>query len=58
VLRVEGGHAVRHTVKLGVTAAGFAEVLEGLQQGEVVLATTPTVAVGARVRADVAAPAK
>jgi HlyD family secretion protein len=58
VMRVENGRAVRRDVMLGVASAGFAEVLTGLAEGDVVLPATAAVKDGARVRAAVAASAK
>ncbi len=51
VLRVEDGRAVRRAVRLGLRSAGLAEVLDGLQEGDLVLAGAAAVEPGARVRA-------
>ncbi|MEI6159853.1 MAG: efflux RND transporter periplasmic adaptor subunit [Roseococcus sp.] len=51
VLRVEGRHARRVPVRLGLRGARAAEMLEGLAEGDRVLPATATVAAGDRVRA-------
>jgi len=52
VLKVEGRHARRQPVRLGLRASGFAEVLDGLRPGDLVLpAKAPGVADGSRLRA-------
>ncbi|RPH42245.1 MAG: efflux RND transporter periplasmic adaptor subunit [Burkholderiales bacterium] len=51
VLRVEGRHAVRRTVRLGLRSGGVAEVAEGLGEGDVVVAAPGALAPGARMRA-------
>jgi HlyD family secretion protein len=51
VLRLEDGRAVRRPVGLGLRSGGFAEVLEGLRAGDVVLPATAAIEPGARVRA-------
>ena len=56
VLRVEGRHAVRRVVILGLRSGGLAEVTSGLGQGDAVLVTPATIAPGARIRT-AAAPA-
>ncbi|MFP8779850.1 efflux RND transporter periplasmic adaptor subunit [Hydrogenophaga sp. RWCD_12] len=50
VLRLEGRHAVRRPVQLGLRGGGLAEVTGGLAEGEVVLSGSATVVSGARVR--------
>jgi HlyD family secretion protein len=50
VLRVEGRHAVRRDVRLGLRSGGLAEVVEGLGEHDVVVTSPTTVAPGARVR--------
>ena len=50
VLRVEGRHARRVPVRLGLRGARAAEILEGLREGELILPTTATVSAGDRVR--------
>ncbi|MEC5218157.1 HlyD family secretion protein [Actimicrobium sp. GrIS 1.19] len=62
VLRLEGRHAMRRPVRLGLRSGGLAEVLGGLSEGDAVLSTSAPVKAGARVRATpmnatVAAPA-
>jgi HlyD family secretion protein len=56
VLRIEQGRAVRRPVRLGLRSAGWAEVLEGLQEGDRVVPVAAMVSPGQRVRAS-AAPA-
>ena len=51
VLRVSHGRAVRTAVRLGLNSGGFVEVLEGLQEGDLVIPAAAAVADGARVRA-------
>jgi HlyD family secretion protein len=50
VLRVESGQAVRRPVRVGLRSGGFAEVIEGLAEGDAVISAPATVAAGARVR--------
>lgn len=50
ILRFEGGRAVPHEIRLGLRSAGFAEVLEGLNAGDLVIPTSAGVARGARIR--------
>jgi HlyD family secretion protein len=57
VLRLEGRHAVRRPVQLGLRSGGLAEVLGGLAEGDAVLAGSSVVQAGARVRATPAASA-
>ncbi len=49
VLKVHNGHAVRVAVGLGLRSSGFAEVLEGVGEGDVLLPAATGVAPGARV---------
>lgn len=52
VLKVEGRHAKREPVRLGLHSGGVSEVLDGLQAGDrVVPAQTPDVVDGTRLRA-------
>ncbi len=52
VLKVDGRHARRQAVQLGLRSNGVAEVLQGLQAGDrVVPAAAKTVGDGARIRA-------
>ncbi len=52
VLKVEGRRARRQPVRLGLRAGGFAEVLEGLRAGDLVLpAKAQGIASGSRLRA-------
>jgi HlyD family secretion protein len=53
VMKVEGGHATRQLVKLGIVSAGKAEILEGLMTGDLVVPATATITEGARIRARV-----
>jgi HlyD family secretion protein len=50
VLRVQGSHAQRQPLRVGLRSGAWAEVLEGLQEGERVLAAGAPVVAGARVR--------
>jgi HlyD family secretion protein len=50
VLLVDHGRAQRRPVRIGVTADGVAEVVQGLEPGDLVLPTTDRVAPGQRVR--------
>ncbi|MEO8808491.1 MAG: efflux RND transporter periplasmic adaptor subunit, partial [Burkholderiaceae bacterium] len=56
VLRVEGRHAVRRAVNLGLRSGGLAEVTSGLGQGDTFVVTPATITPGARIRT-AAAPA-
>ncbi|MET3494451.1 efflux RND transporter periplasmic adaptor subunit [Variovorax boronicumulans] len=59
VLKVDGRHARRQPVRLGLHGGGFSEVLEGLLPGDLVLsARTADIEHGSRVRATVVAPAQ
>ncbi|MET3373512.1 HlyD family secretion protein [Variovorax boronicumulans] len=52
VLKVDGRHARRQPVRLGLRGGGFSEVLEGLQPGDLVLSAKATdVHDGSRLRA-------
>ena len=55
VLRLEGRHAVRRPVQLGLRSGGLAEVLGGVTEGDAVLVGSATLKAGARVRATSAA---
>jgi HlyD family secretion protein len=50
VLRVEDGHARRVAVRLGLRGARAAELLDGLDEGDLVLPVNAPVAAGRRVR--------
>lgn len=54
VMKVDNGHAVRQPVTIGIVSAGKAEILSGLQAGDLVLPATLTIADAARIRARVA----
>ena len=56
VLRLEDGRAVRRAVRLGLRSGGVAEVLEGLREGDALIAASAAIAAGARVRAAASAP--
>ncbi|MBS79720.1 MAG: efflux transporter periplasmic adaptor subunit [Variovorax sp.] len=57
VLKVDGRHARRQPVRLGLRGGGFSEVLEGLRPGDLVLpAKTADIHDGSRLRAVLAAP--
>ena len=51
VIRMEGRHARRRSVQLGLRSGGLAEVLGGLAEGDAVLVGSVAVTPGARVRA-------
>lgn len=51
VLRLEGRHAVRRPVQLGLRSGGLAEVLGGLSAGDAVLVASDAIPPGARVHA-------
>ena len=55
VLRLEGRHAVRRSVQLGLRSGGLAEVQGGLSEGDAVLVGSAPAKTGARVRATSAA---
>lgn len=57
VLRVEGRHAVQRPVRLGLRSGGFAEVIDGLGEGDRVIPVAAPVATGARIRMAAASPA-
>ena len=54
VLKVSSGRAMRQPVQLGLVNAGKAEVLDGLNEGDLVLPANATTKIGARIRARVA----
>ena len=56
VARIDGRRAHRQTVRLGLRSAGFAEVLGGLVEGDLVAAGPAALADGARVRPLIARP--
>ena len=51
VLRLEGRHAMRRPIRLGLRSGGLAEVLGGLSEGDALLIGSAVVKPGARVRA-------
>ncbi len=51
VLRIEGRHAVRRSVQLGLRSGGWVEVLNGLSAGDVVVSAAATTVDGGRARA-------
>jgi HlyD family secretion protein len=55
VLRVENGRAVRRQVRLGLRSGGFAELLSGMAEGDLVVPVSMTIAADDRVRATAAA---
>jgi HlyD family secretion protein len=55
VLRIEQGRTVRRPVRLGLRSAGWAEVLEGLEEGDLVVPVAAAVVSGQRVRTSVGA---
>lgn len=52
VLKIEKGRAAKQDIKLGIFSAGKAEIIEGLQEGNLVVQTSG-VAPGSRVRASI-----
>ncbi|MET3116597.1 HlyD family secretion protein [Undibacterium sp. GrIS 1.8] len=50
VLRVEQYHAIRRAVSTGLRSGGLVEVLSGVDEGDLVLASPGTIKSGARVR--------
>jgi HlyD family secretion protein len=50
VMRIEGGHAMRRPVSVGIVSAGKAEILEGLLAGDRVLPSAVTIKDGGPVR--------
>jgi HlyD family secretion protein len=56
VLKAEHGRANRQPVTVGLVSAGKAEVLDGLEEGDLVLPASAPVKEGGRVRAYVAPP--
>lgn len=56
VLKLQGGRAERQPVQLGLRGGGFAEVVKGLQPGDELVASSPRVHEGSRVRAASAPP--
>jgi HlyD family secretion protein len=50
VLRVEGRHAVKRPVRLGLRSGGFAEVVDGLTEGDRVIPVATPIAAGSRLR--------
>ncbi|MDO9315743.1 MAG: efflux RND transporter periplasmic adaptor subunit [Burkholderiaceae bacterium] len=56
VLRIESGRAVRRSVSLGLRSGGWAEVLDGLGDGDRVMPASASVSSGAHVRAAASAP--
>jgi HlyD family secretion protein len=53
VMKVNSGHAKRQPVKVGLVSAGKAEILDGLNVGELVVPATAALKDGARIRARV-----
>lgn len=51
VMKLNGGHAIRQPVKVGLVGGGKAEILDGLKPDDLVLPALSAVANGARVRA-------
>jgi len=56
VLKAQDGHVVRVQVRLGLRSSGFAELLEGVNEGDVLLPATAGVTAGARVTVSVKEP--
>jgi len=53
VMKVDNGHATRQTVKVGLVSVGKAEIVDGLNVGDIVVPATATIKDGARIRARV-----
>lgn len=53
---LEDGRPVRRAVHLGLRSGGVAEVLEGLREGDALIAASAAIAAGARVRDAASAP--
>jgi HlyD family secretion protein len=51
VMKFEGRHAKRQPVSVGLVGGGKAEILDGLNEGDLVVPATVTVKEGARIRA-------
>ena len=51
VMKVERKHAMRQPVKVGIVSAGKAEILEGLEAGDLIVPATAATTEGARIRA-------
>jgi HlyD family secretion protein len=54
VMKAVGGRTVRQPVKIGLSSAGKAEILDGLNDDDLVLPANSTVKEGARIRPQVA----
>ncbi len=50
VLKAEDGHARRHDVTVGLKSVGKAEILTGLNEGDVVVAAASKIKVGSRIQ--------
>ena len=51
VIRVENGHTTKVPVKVGLRNGGFIEVVQGLNEGDMIVSTASSTPIGARVRA-------
>jgi len=51
VMKIDGAHARRQPVTIGLVSAGKAEILQGLNEGDLVTPATSTIKEGARLRA-------
>jgi hypothetical protein len=51
VMKVERRRATRQPVKVGIVSAGKAEILEGLEAGDLVVPAAVVTTEGARIRA-------
>jgi len=58
VLRLDGAHAMRSVVRVGLRSGGFSEVLDGLTEGDRVPPAATAVRDGARIRAAASAPGR
>jgi HlyD family secretion protein len=53
VMKVNSGHATRQSVRIGIISAGKAEVLDGLNEGDLIIPATIPIKEGAKLRARV-----
>jgi len=56
VMKVDKGTAIKTPIKIGLQGGGYAEVLNGLNEGDTVVSGAASIAAGARVRAHAANP--
>jgi HlyD family secretion protein len=51
VMKVDGRHARRQNIGVGLVSGGKAEILNGLQQGDLIIPATVSIKEGGRIRA-------